>query len=178
MPSFNLQRYLTARASGVSVEEACATSGIGMGEAELHEADIASGELELPHVHVHAREGDQPGEEPFMARDNETTVQIGDGPKMPLNDFVEAADRISGASVAADELRLLIERIERLAEERKGIADDIAEVYGEAHARGYDKPTIRRIVRLRAMEDHERQEAAALLETYASAVGLQDALPL
>jgi hypothetical protein len=50
MPSFNLQRYLTARASGASVEEACATSGIGMGEAELHEADIASGELELPKI--------------------------------------------------------------------------------------------------------------------------------
>jgi uncharacterized protein (UPF0335 family) len=81
-------------------------------------------------------------------------------------------------NVAADQLRQFIERIERLAEERKGIADDIADVYAEAKAQGYDKPTMRRIVRLRAMDESARQEAAALLETYADALGLQAALPL
>ena len=74
--------------------------------------------------------------------------------------------------VAADELRLLIERIERLEEEKKAIADDVKDVYGEAKARGYDTKTMRMIVRLRKMETHDRQEADALLETYRAALGL------
>ncbi len=76
-------------------------------------------------------------------------------------------------NIAADQLRLLIERIERLEEEKKGIADDIKDVYGEAKATGYDVKTIRTIVRLRKMEKHVRQEAEALLETYKAALGLE-----
>jgi len=75
-------------------------------------------------------------------------------------------------SIAADELRLLIERIERLEEEKKAIADDVKDVYGEAKARGYDTKTMRAIVRLRKMETHVRQEADALLETYKAALGI------
>ncbi|MGQ0661523.1 DUF2312 domain-containing protein [Sphingosinicella sp.] len=75
-------------------------------------------------------------------------------------------------SVAADELRLLVERIERLEEEKKGIADDVRDVYAEAKARGYDTKTMRAIVRLRKMETHQRQEMDALLETYRAALGL------
>ncbi len=75
-------------------------------------------------------------------------------------------------SIAADELRLLIERIERLEEEKKAIADDVKDVYAEAKARGYDTKTMRAIVRLRKMETHVRQEADALLETYKAALGL------
>ncbi len=75
-------------------------------------------------------------------------------------------------SIAADELRLLIERIERLEEEKKAISDDVKDVYGEAKARGYDTKTIRAIVRLRKMEKHHREEAEALLETYKAALGL------
>lgn len=76
-------------------------------------------------------------------------------------------------SIAADELRLLIERIERLEEEKKAIADDVKDVYGEAKSRGYDTKTIRTIVRLRKMEKNDRQEAEALLETYMAALGLE-----
>ena len=76
-------------------------------------------------------------------------------------------------SIAADELRLLIERIERLEEEKKAIADDVKDVYAEAKARGYDTKTMRSIVRLRKMEKHVREEAEALLETYKAALGLQ-----
>lgn len=76
-------------------------------------------------------------------------------------------------TVAADQLRLFIERIERLEEEKKGIADDIKDVYGEAKANGYDTKTMRTIVRLRRMETHARQEADALLETYRQALGLE-----
>lgn len=79
---------------------------------------------------------------------------------------------MSEGMVAADQLRLMIERVERLHEERKGIADDIRDVYGEAKANGFDVKTMKRIVQLRGMDTHARQEADALLETYRSALGL------
>jgi uncharacterized protein (UPF0335 family) len=75
-------------------------------------------------------------------------------------------------TVAADQLRLFIERVERLEEEKKGISDDIREVYAEAKANGYDSKIMRMIVRLRRLETHTRQEQDALLETYRSALGL------
>ncbi|WP_037500528.1 DUF2312 domain-containing protein [Sphingomonas jaspsi] len=75
-------------------------------------------------------------------------------------------------NVAADELRLFIERIERLEEEKKGIADDIKDVYAEAKANGYDTSIMKTIVKLRAMEPHKRQEIDALLETYRNALGI------
>ena len=76
-------------------------------------------------------------------------------------------------NVSAEQLRLFIERIERLEEEKKGIADDVKDVYLEAKSNGYDVKTMRAIVRLRKMEAHAREEAAAMLETYASALGMQ-----
>lgn len=76
-------------------------------------------------------------------------------------------------SIAADELRLLIERIERLKEEQKAMGEDVRDVFSEAKARGYCAKTMRRIIALRKMESHERQEAEAMLDTYAAAVGLQ-----
>jgi uncharacterized protein (UPF0335 family) len=74
--------------------------------------------------------------------------------------------------VAADQLRLFIERIERLEEEKKAMSDDIRDVYSEAKANGYDTKTMRAIVRLRKMEKHAREEAEALLDTYKAALGL------
>jgi uncharacterized protein (UPF0335 family) len=74
--------------------------------------------------------------------------------------------------IAADQLRLFIERIERLEEEKKGIADDIRDVYSEAKGQGYDTKTMRQIVRLRRLEKHVREEADMLLETYRNALGL------
>ena len=79
---------------------------------------------------------------------------------------------MSEGTIAAEELRLLIERIERLEEEKKAIADDVKDVYLEAKSRGYDTKTMRTIVRLRKMEKHHRDEADALLETYKAALGL------
>jgi uncharacterized protein (UPF0335 family) len=75
--------------------------------------------------------------------------------------------------IAADQLRLFLERVERLAEERKGIQDDIKDVFAEAKANGYHVPTMRAILKLRGMEEHHRQEAEMLLDTYAAAVGLR-----
>ena len=80
---------------------------------------------------------------------------------------------MADGNVAAEQLRLFIERIERLEEEKKGIADDVKDVYGEAKANGYDTKTMRSIVRLRRMEKNARDEADALLETYRVALGLQ-----
>jgi uncharacterized protein (UPF0335 family) len=75
-------------------------------------------------------------------------------------------------AIAADELRLLIERIERLEEEKKAMADDIRDVYSEAKSRGYDAKIMRQIVRLRKMETHDRQEMDAILDTYRTALNL------
>src|SRR5205809_7681476 len=82
-------------------------------------------------------------------------------------------ESMAEGTVAADQLRLFIERIERLEEEKKGIADDIRDVYAESKSNGYDTKTMRAIVRLRKMETHARQEADALLETYRQALGLE-----
>jgi uncharacterized protein (UPF0335 family) len=76
------------------------------------------------------------------------------------------------STIAAEQLRLFIERIERLEEEKSGIADDIRDVYSESKANGYDTKIMRQIVRLRKMETHARQEADALLEAYRDALGL------
>ena len=71
-----------------------------------------------------------------------------------------------------DRLRLLIERVERLEEEKKGIADDIRDVYSEAKAVGYDSKIMRQIVRLRKMKPDDRSEMEMLLDTYKAALGL------
>jgi uncharacterized protein (UPF0335 family) len=76
------------------------------------------------------------------------------------------------SNVAADQLRLLIERIERMNEEKKGVQEDIRDVYNEAKAQGYDTKIIRAVIRLRAMADHDRQEYQAILDTYMTALGL------
>jgi uncharacterized protein (UPF0335 family) len=109
-----------------------------------------------------------------------TTISINGGPEHPLEDVREALNIVKGAgvSVAGDQLRLFIERIERLEEEKRGISDDIKDVYAEAKAIGYDPKMMRLMVRLRKMEEHTRQEQCALLETYADALGLQGVLPL
>ena len=75
-------------------------------------------------------------------------------------------------NVAAEQLRLFIERIERLEEEKKGIADDIKDVYLEAKSQGFEPKTMRQVVRLRKMEKDARDEMDALLETYRNALGL------
>ncbi|ARU14867.1 DUF2312 domain-containing protein [Croceicoccus marinus] len=71
-----------------------------------------------------------------------------------------------------DRLRLLIERVERLEEEKKGIADDIRDVYAEAKAVGYDVKIMRQIVRLRKMNADDRREMELILETYKAALGI------
>jgi uncharacterized protein (UPF0335 family) len=80
---------------------------------------------------------------------------------------------MSTPNISAEQLRLFIERIETLEEEKRGIADDIKDVYAEAKANGYDAPTMRSIVRLRRMDRDARAEQEALLETYLNALGIE-----
>lgn len=75
-------------------------------------------------------------------------------------------------SIARDELTLLIERAERLEEERKGIADDIKDVFAEAKARGYDPKTIKKIMMIRKKKREEYDEEQSMLEVYMSALGM------
>ncbi|MBX9816099.1 MAG: hypothetical protein A4S12_10310 [Proteobacteria bacterium SG_bin5] len=75
--------------------------------------------------------------------------------------------------VAADELRLLIERAERLEEEKRGIADDIKDVMAEAKSRGYDTKAIRKIIAIRRKKREEYQEEEAILDTYLAALGMK-----
>ena len=76
------------------------------------------------------------------------------------------------ADATDDRLRLLIERVERLEEEKKGIADDIRDVYAEAKAVGYDAKIMRQIVRLRKKKPDDRAEMEMILDTYKAALGL------
>ncbi len=71
-----------------------------------------------------------------------------------------------------DRLRLLIERVERLEEEKKGISDDIKDVYAEAKAVGYDTKIMKKMVKLRKQTRDARLEEEALTETYKAALGL------
>lgn len=73
---------------------------------------------------------------------------------------------------AKDHLKAFIERIERLEEEKKAIADDIRDVYAEAKGTGFDVKALRAIVRLRKQDADERREHEAILETYMHALGM------
>ncbi|AZO52520.1 MULTISPECIES: DUF2312 domain-containing protein [unclassified Mesorhizobium] len=85
------------------------------------------------------------------------------------------ADDITETSqtVAAGQLRALIERIERLEEEKKTISDDIKEVFAEAKGTGFDTKAIRTIIRLRKKDQAERQEEDAILDLYMAALGME-----
>ncbi len=76
-------------------------------------------------------------------------------------------------SVAADQLRAFITRIERMEEEKKAIADDIKEIYAEAKGNGFDTKVLRRIIAIRKQDANDRMEQEALLETYMAALGMQ-----
>jgi uncharacterized protein (UPF0335 family) len=84
---------------------------------------------------------------------------------------------MSVESVAQDQLRAFIERIERMEEEKAAIASDIKEIYAEAKGNGFDTKIIRQIIRIRKQDANERQEQEALLELYMAALGMNYAPP-
>jgi uncharacterized protein (UPF0335 family) len=83
-----------------------------------------------------------------------------------------AAEEQPSTSFAKDQLKAVVERVERLEEEKKAIADDIKDVYAEAKAHGFDVKALRTIVRLRKQDSDERKEQEAILETYMHALGM------
>ena len=76
------------------------------------------------------------------------------------------------ANFAKDQLKSLVERVERLEEEKTALSGDIREVYAEAKGNGFDTKIMRQVVRIRKMESHEREEQDALLDLYLSALGM------
>jgi uncharacterized protein (UPF0335 family) len=79
---------------------------------------------------------------------------------------------MDATTIARDQLKAIVERIERLEEEKQALAGDIRDVYGEAKANGFDTKTLRQVVRLRKQDTHERQEQEALLDLYLNALGM------
>ena len=79
---------------------------------------------------------------------------------------------MADTSVAQDQLRAFIERIERMEEEKKAISDDIKEIYAEAKGNGFDTKVIRKIISMRKKDYAERQEEEAILELYMQALGM------
>ena len=75
---------------------------------------------------------------------------------------------------AKDQLKAFVERVERLEEEKKAIADDIRDVYAEAKGNGFDVKTLRVVVRLRKQDVNERKEHEAILHTYMHALGMAE----
>lgn len=72
----------------------------------------------------------------------------------------------------SNQLRSIVERIERLEEEKKAIGDDITDVYAEAKGNGFDTKILRKVVALRKLDAHKRAEEEELLDLYLSQVGL------
>lgn len=75
--------------------------------------------------------------------------------------------------VAGKRLKSFLDRVERLEEEKKGLADDIKDIYAEAKGVGFDVKTMRKILKLRKMETEKRREEEELLELYKAAIGLE-----
>lgn len=88
------------------------------------------------------------------------------------------AASIGHNTVAGDQLKSIVERVERLEEEKAAIADDIRDVYKEAKGNGFDVKALRAIVRLRKQDAEKRREHEAILETYMHALGMLADLPL
>jgi Uncharacterized protein conserved in bacteria len=75
-------------------------------------------------------------------------------------------------SIAGDQLRSIIERIERLEEEKRELAEDVKSIYQEAKSNGFDAKAIRKIVALRKKDAEERRQEEAILELYMHAIGM------
>lgn len=86
------------------------------------------------------------------------------------NDVPETKD---SAGVSGQRLKAFIERIERLEEEKAGLAEDIKDIYAESKGVGFDTKTMRKVIRLRKMDREKRREEEELLELYKSAIGLE-----
>jgi uncharacterized protein (UPF0335 family) len=106
-----------------------------------------------------------------MLRDNRAVASIEEYP-MPPAAAAAAAKEEPATRFAKDQLKAIIERVERLEEEKKTIADDIRDVFAEAKGNGYDVKALRQIIRMRKQDENDRKEEEAILETYLLALGM------
>ncbi len=178
--SIQLRQYLRARRAGMPTEIAANEAGIGLMEARLHDQGEAKGEYTSIQTDEMATSAFEPSTAPAEGMiEQRESVNGGRGAAKAIPPMLGSGATIghnSGetgmAEVQGDQLRLYVERIERLEEEKKGMSDDIRDVFNEAKSQGYDVKTMRAIVRLRKMDKHARDEAQALLETYGAQLGL------
>jgi uncharacterized protein (UPF0335 family) len=91
---------------------------------------------------------------------------------MAITTAAAAKDEQTAHRFAKDHLKAFVERVERLEEEKKAIADDVRDVYAEAKASGFDVKALRTVVKLRKQDVSERKEQEAILETYLHALGM------
>lgn len=84
----------------------------------------------------------------------------------------ENAETANVGGVTGERLKSLIERIERVTEEKDDLANDIKEIFQESKSAGFDVATMKQIIKLRKLTAEKRQEAEALLETYLTALGI------
>jgi uncharacterized protein (UPF0335 family) len=91
---------------------------------------------------------------------------------MPTATAVREDEESTATNFAKDQLKSVVERIERLEEEKKELSNDIKEVYAEAKGNGYDVQALKTIIRLRKIDPNERAEQDSIIETYMSALGM------
>jgi len=94
----------------------------------------------------------------------------GEKPDLPIMQEADETNDVGG--VAGKRLKSFLDRVERLEEEKKGLAEDIKEIYAEAKGTGFDVKTMRKILKLRKMETDKRREEEELVELYKAAIGL------
>lgn len=85
-----------------------------------------------------------------------------------------AESKVNSDSVAQDQLRAFIERIERMEEEKKAVSDDIKEIFAEAKGNGFDTKVLRTLIKIRKQDASERMEQEALLDLYMAALGMSN----
>ena len=121
-----------------------------------------------------------------MARDDDlATVSFDGGPEITLTEFKKIPEALrkmrkakergigdNSEPLAADRLRSLVERIERLMKERKSIANDITDIFAEAQGAGFDKKALRAIIKERSEDAATRREREELMDVYRSALGM------
>jgi uncharacterized protein (UPF0335 family) len=129
-----------------------------------------------------------------MTRGVEATISLNGGPQVPMGRVKEALRMVKAGmlpevaaamalregqaasaevgGVSADRLRSLVERIERLEEERKALGSDIKDIFSEAKSAGFDVKVLRQLIRIRKMEPAEVEEQETLLDTYRRALGM------
>lgn len=89
-----------------------------------------------------------------------------------MSDEAENPRAVSGGNIQG-QLKSIVERVERLEEDKKAVADDIKQVYAEAKANGFDTKILRKVIAARKKDAREREEEAAIMELYYRALGME-----